>query len=125
MEALSLTKSDWEERMLGWEQPAYRASQILEWIYQRRVREWQDMSNLPANLRNKLEAEFPSARLVKIRETGARDTTRKFLFRLSDGQLIESVLIPASPALARRRAAPRPQSSATTCSTSAAPVPLP
>ena len=85
--------------MLAWEQPAYRASQILEWIYQRRVREWQDMSNLPATLRDKLKAEFPSARLVKIRETGAHDTTRKFLFRLSDGQLIESVLIPASPAL--------------------------
>jgi 23S rRNA (adenine2503-C2)-methyltransferase len=37
--------------------------------------------------------------LEKIRETGSKDTTRKFLFRLPDGQMIESVLIPASPAL--------------------------
>lgn len=99
MEALSLTKADWEERMAAWGQPAYRAAQVLEWIFQRRVREWREMSNLPAGLRERLEAEFPTARLVKIRETGARDTTRKFLFRLADGQLIESVLIPASPAL--------------------------
>ena len=99
MEALSLTKTDWEERLAEWGQPAYRAAQVLEWIYQRRVRDWREMSNLPAALRQRLEAEFPAASLVKIRETGARDTTRKFLFRLADGQLIESVLIPASPAL--------------------------
>jgi len=99
MEALSLTKADWEERLVAWGQPAYRAEQVLEWIFQRRVRDWREMSNLPAALRDRLETEFPTARLVKIRETGARDTTRKFLFRLADGQLIESVLIPASPAL--------------------------
>jgi 23S rRNA (adenine2503-C2)-methyltransferase len=99
MEALSLTKADWEERLVAWGQPAYRAAQVLEWIFQRRVRDWREMSNLPTDLRDRLKTEFPTARLVKIRETGARDTTRKFLFRLADGQLIESVLIPASPAL--------------------------
>ena len=99
MEALSLNKCEWEELMVAWDHPAYRANQVLEWIYARRVREWREMSNLPAVLRQKLESEFPPTRLVKIRETGAQDTTRKYLFRLADGQLIESVLIPASPAL--------------------------
>lgn len=80
-------------------QPAYRASQVLDWIYKRRVRDWDDMSNLPAPLRDALKQEFPNARLEKIRETGSKDTTRKFLFRLPDGQMIETVLIPASPAL--------------------------
>ena len=80
-------------------QPAYRAGQVLDWIYKRRVRDWDDMSNLPAPLREALKQEFPAARLEKIRETGSKDTTRKFLFRLPDGQMIESVLIPASPAL--------------------------
>lgn len=79
--------------------PAYRAGQVLDWIYKRRVRDWDDMSNLPASLREALKQEFPAARLEKIRETGSKDTTRKFLFRLPDGQMIESVLIPASPAL--------------------------
>ncbi len=80
-------------------QPAYRAGQVLDWIYKRRVRDWDDMSNLPAPLRDALKQEFPNARLEKIRETGSKDTTRKFLFRLTDGQMIETVLIPASPAL--------------------------
>lgn len=80
-------------------QPAYRAGQVLDWIYKRRVRDWDDMSNLPAPLRDALKQEFPNARLEKIRETGSKDTTRKFLFRLPDGQMIETVLIPASPAL--------------------------
>ena len=80
-------------------QPAYRAAQVLDWIYKRRVRDWDDMSNLPAPLRDALKQEFPNARLEKIRETGSKDTTRKFLFRLPDGQMIETVLIPASPAL--------------------------
>ena len=80
-------------------QPAYRAAQVLDWIYKRRVRDWDDMLNLPAPLRDALKQEFPNARLEKIRETGSKDTTRKFLFRLPDGQMIETVLIPASPAL--------------------------
>ena len=99
MDALSLTKSDWESRLAEWGQPAYRAGQLLEWIHKRRVADWSEMTNLPAPLRTRLAGEFPLVRLEKIRETGSRDTTRKFLFRLADGQLIESVLIPASPAL--------------------------
>lgn len=99
VDALALTKEDWEARMTALGQPAYRAGQVLDWIYKRRVRDWDDMSNLPAPLRETLKQEFPTARLEKIRETGSKDTTRKFLFRLPDGQMIESVLIPASPAL--------------------------
>jgi 23S rRNA (adenine2503-C2)-methyltransferase len=99
MEPLSFTKKEWEARLVKMGQPAYRSDQILEWLFRRRVRDWADMSNLPAALRQNLGTEFPSKRLKKVRETGAKDTTRKFLFRLADGQLIESVLIPASPAL--------------------------
>ena len=99
MDALALTKEDWEARMADLGQPAYRGGQILDWLYKRRVRAWDDMSNLPAPLREKLRTAFPTTPLSKICETGAPDTTRKFLFRLADGQLIESVLIPASPAL--------------------------
>ncbi len=99
MDALALTKTDWESRLVAMGQPAYRSSQVLEWLFKRRVRDWDEMTNLPAPLRDSLKAEFPTRRLEKVRETGSRDTTRKFLFRLADGQLIETVLIPASPAL--------------------------
>lgn len=81
------------------DQPKFRAKQILEWLYRRRVRSWDEMTNLPAPLRAELAAAFPPASLTKVRESGSEDSTRKYLFRLADGQMIESVLIPASPAL--------------------------
>jgi 23S rRNA (adenine2503-C2)-methyltransferase len=80
-------------------QPAYRAKQVLQWLYGKRVRAFEEMTDLPAALREMLAASFTMDRLELIRQTGSRDTTRKFLFRLADGNLIETVLIPASPAL--------------------------
>ena len=57
------------------------------------------MTDLPAATRSRLAEEFGLVRPEVVRVLGSRDTTRKFLFRLGDGSLIESVLIPASPAL--------------------------
>jgi 23S rRNA (adenine2503-C2)-methyltransferase len=57
------------------------------------------MSDLPQALREQLGDTFEFRQLETVRVTGSEDTTRKFLFLLSDGNLIESVLIPASPAL--------------------------
>jgi len=98
VDLLSQTKEEWEARVAEMGQPKFRAKQILEWLYLRRVRNWAEMTNLPAPLRASLEEAFPPAALAKVRESGAGDATRKFLFGLADGQMIESVLIPASPA---------------------------
>src|SRR5260221_11869405 len=57
------------------------------------------MTNLPKALREKLQANFSLAGVELVRKQGARDTTQKFLWRLADHSLIESVLIPANPAL--------------------------
>src|SRR5262245_21496893 len=57
------------------------------------------MTDLPTATRARLVEEFAFVRPEVVHILGARDTTRKFLFRLADGNLIESVLIPASPAL--------------------------
>jgi 23S rRNA (adenine2503-C2)-methyltransferase len=78
---------------------AYRADQILDWVYRKRVKSFQEMSNLPQGLRDWLASEFSVVTLQSARKLGSEDTTRKFLFQLGDGNLIESVLIPASPAL--------------------------
>lgn len=99
MEVYSLTKEEWEQRLVALDEPKFRAGQILEWLYKKRVSRWEDMTNLPAALRDKLEGELPITPLETVRTSGAADTTRKFLFRLADAQMIESVLIPASPAL--------------------------
>ncbi len=77
----------------------YRAKQVVQWLYQKRAKSFAEMTDLPAALRDQLEEEFAFDALNPVRKLGSGDTTRKFLFQLSDGSLIESVLIPASPSL--------------------------
>src|ERR1700681_2275361 len=72
----------------------YRAKQIVDWIYQKRVTSFDAMSDLPLWLRKHLADAFDFRQLETVRVLGSKDTTRKFLFRLADGNLIESVLIP-------------------------------
>ena len=79
--------------------PGYRGAQVLEWVYEKRVDGFESMTNLPAGLRSWLSERFAFHALDPVRVQGSSDTTRKYLFRLGDGALIESVLIPASPAL--------------------------
>ncbi len=80
-------------------QPAYRARQVLDWVYQKRATSYAEMTNLPASLRTALETAAPFPVMDRVRVLGSEDTTRKFLFRLHDGRLVESVLIPANPAI--------------------------
>jgi 23S rRNA (adenine2503-C2)-methyltransferase len=77
----------------------YRARQVMDWLHEKRAADFAAMTDLPAALRAELAGMFPVRRLEQVRLSGSQDTTRKFLFRLPDGQFIESVFIPASPAL--------------------------
>ncbi len=95
----SLTAEELKAQFQGWGQPAYRVEQLLDWLYVHRVTGWEQMTNLPKPLRERLREHYSLESLELVRKQGARDATRKFLWRLSDGALIESVLIPASPAL--------------------------
>ncbi len=80
-------------------EPSFRSRQILDWIWKKKVASIEEMTNLPAALRTKLAASFRISALTHTTTQGSADTTRKFLFRLHDGRYVESVLIPASPAL--------------------------
>ena len=95
----SLLAAELEQALADLGQPAYRAKQVLGWLYQKRARSFEAMTDLPAALRAQLAEAFAFDELELIRKTGSNDTTQKFLFRLADANLIESVLIPASPAL--------------------------
>ena len=95
----SLTREELETQFAAWKQPKYRVAQLLEWLYVHRVTNWEAMTNLPKPLREKLGKDFLLQTLNLVRKQGARDTTQKFLWRLYDHSLIESVLIPANPAL--------------------------
>jgi 23S rRNA (adenine2503-C2)-methyltransferase len=94
-----LVLSELEEELRELGQPLYRAGQITGWLYKKRVDAIEEMTDLPQPLRTRLAEKFSCSKPEVVRVLGARDTTRKFLFRLADGNLIESVLIPASRAL--------------------------
>jgi 23S rRNA (adenine2503-C2)-methyltransferase len=95
----SLTRAELEARFKTWGQPAYRVTQLLEWLYVRRATSWEALTNLPKPLRETLRENFSLHPLELVRQQGTPDTTQKFLWRLRDQALIESVLIPANPAL--------------------------
>src|ERR1035437_9938662 len=95
----SQTAEELEAQFRAWGQPAYRVAQLLEWLYVHRAANWEVMTNLPKALRDELRKHYLLTALELVRKQGARDTTQKFLWRLSDHSLIESVLIPANPAL--------------------------
>jgi len=95
----SLTLDELGARFAALGQPGYRAQQVMQWLYEKRVKSFAAMSDLPAALRTQLAAEFAFDDVQPVRTLGSKDTTLKYLFQLGDGALIESVLIPASPAL--------------------------
>ena len=95
----SLTLDEIEARLASAGQPKYRAAQVASWLYEKRAKSFAAMTDLPAALRTQLADDFLFDEIEQVRVLGSADTTRKYLFRLADAALIETVLIPASPAL--------------------------
>jgi len=87
-----------EERLATWlgerEEPGYRVDQVLQWIYRHRVDAWEAMTTLPRALRSDLAGAFRFPSIEPAEERVSDDGTRKLLWRLIDGEAIESVLIP-------------------------------
>ncbi|MGE7841897.1 23S rRNA (adenine(2503)-C(2))-methyltransferase RlmN [Lysinibacillus sp. NPDC093712] len=71
----------------------FRAAQIFDWLYNKRVKTFEEMSNLSKTLRDKLEASFALTTLSTIIKQESKDGTIKFLFQLQDGYSIETVLM--------------------------------
>ncbi|MBM7632540.1 23S rRNA (adenine(2503)-C(2))-methyltransferase RlmN [Geomicrobium sediminis] len=90
---LSLTFEQWEEWMKENKEPKFRAKQMYEWIYRKRVDSIDDMTNLSITLREKLKEEFRFTRLKEVLRQTSVDGTEKFLFELHDGYSIETVLM--------------------------------
>jgi len=87
-----------ESRLAAWfserGEPAYRVEQVLNWVYRQRVDAWEAMTTLPKELRSKLDRAFRFPSLELAEERDSEDGTRKILWRLIDGEAIESVVIP-------------------------------
>ncbi|MDY6911535.1 MAG: 23S rRNA (adenine(2503)-C(2))-methyltransferase RlmN [Chloroflexota bacterium] len=89
-----LTPKDLEDALASWGEPAYRARQILDWVYRKPISDFSAMSNLPPKLRERLDSEFIFQSVTPVTEVTSRDgSTIKVLLRLGDGLTIESVLM--------------------------------
>ena len=74
-------------------EPAFRAKQIMEWLYKKRARSWDDMTNLSKPLRTWLDETFTLLPLTLIHGKQSLDVTDKLLLELGDRALIETVII--------------------------------
>lgn len=85
------------DEMKNWlkeqDEKPFRAEQIFDWLYKKRVATFEDMSNLSKELRDKLDDHFVLTTLSTIVQQTSADGTIKFLFELHDGVSIETVLM--------------------------------
>ena len=88
----SLTLEELTQEIKGLGEPAFRAKQLYEWMHVRMAGDYDDMSNIPKALKEKCREHFEYTSLKQVRmQESALDGTRKFLFGLADGNVIESV----------------------------------
>jgi 23S rRNA (adenine2503-C2)-methyltransferase len=96
---LDLTPGEARHRLAAWVEanglPPFRLRQLSPRLWQRPVGSWQEATELPVDLRDRLDREWPMSRLALAAQQTSSDGTRKYLWRLSDGEAIESVLIPS------------------------------
>jgi len=90
-----LTFAELRADLGSWGEPAYRAKQVFEWVYQKGADSFDAMTDLPKDLRQRLKEVYSLRPLEVVDKLRSEDGTEKFLFRLNDGRLIETVLIPS------------------------------
>lgn len=93
MDMKSMTLSELTDYITEKGYPKFRAKQIYEWCHVKLVRDVEEMKNIPKEMREWLKEDFVSLEMVERLESKI-DGTNKFVFRLGDGNVIESVFMP-------------------------------
>ena len=89
----SMTPEQIKQLLTQWGQPAFRAEQVFTWLH-RGVTSFDEMTNLPQALRAKLAEQcLLTVPVVERRQVSAQDGTMKYLWKLGDGNCIETVLM--------------------------------
>lgn len=88
----SLSLSEVTEQLNNLGEKAFRAKQLYQWMHQKSARSYEEMTNIPNVLKEKLQKNFTytSLKMVTFQESKI-DGTRKYLFELADGNVVESV----------------------------------
>ncbi|OYD06419.1 23S rRNA (adenine(2503)-C(2))-methyltransferase RlmN [Paludifilum halophilum] len=87
------TYTEWKEWMKEEGEPLFRADQLMDWLYKKRVNSFEEMTNLSRRLRERLSDAFHLHALETITAQESADGTVKFLFQLHDGHAIETVIM--------------------------------
>lgn len=91
---LSLDFNELESEMLSLGEAKFRAAQVFSWLHEKRVKSFDEMTNLSSKLRDKLSERFYINKIsVSKRLTSSKDDTVKYLYELSDKNHIETVLM--------------------------------
>ncbi|MDB5053757.1 MAG: rRNA ((2503)-C(2))-methyltransferase RlmN [Bacilli bacterium] len=88
-----LTFEQWQQWAKDNGEAAFRAGQIFDWLYVKRVSSFEEMSNLAKPLREKLDEQFQFVTLEEVARHESKDGTIKFLFELQDKNAIETVIM--------------------------------
>ncbi|MGN0305689.1 MAG: 23S rRNA (adenine(2503)-C(2))-methyltransferase RlmN [Lachnospiraceae bacterium] len=92
MDIKSMTLEEVSQRVEELGEKRFRAVQLYQWMHEKLAEGYEEMLNLPASFRRQLEEKEPLVRLKLIQvQESAQDGTRKYLFELPDGNLVESV----------------------------------
>ena len=92
-DALEMSREGLQEIFLKWNEPKFRADQLCQWIYAKKIFNYHDMSNLSKELRDKLSGNILMSLPVLIKQQKSRDGTKKFLWQLNNNNRVESVLL--------------------------------
>ena len=82
-----------KQELISLEEKPYRAEQIFKWLYIDRVKEFDEMTNLSLELREKLKQNYTMCNFNIIKKQESQDGTKKYLFDVLDGNAIETVLM--------------------------------
>lgn len=91
----NLNLEELEGALNSWNMPVFHAKQIFSWIYKRGALHFDEMSDLPKDLRIRLKENFYIYGIKLVKALRSEDGTKKFLLELKDGNFIETVIIPA------------------------------
>lgn len=92
-ELLGMSADELEGFFESMGQPGFRAQQVWQWIYRRRCSSFEEMTNLPLDLRRRLDEEAVVCSMDLAESSAGDDGSRKFAWRLADAEIVESVIM--------------------------------
>ena len=84
---------DLKKELISIGEKPFRAEQIFKWLYQEKVKDFDEMTNLSLDLRKKLKENYTICNYEILRKQESKDGTIKYLFDVLDGNAIETVLM--------------------------------